>query len=127
MVGASSSSVSRWKTALRKRGDAGLKARPNSGRPPLLSKADKGHLVVLLKRGAIAAGHPNDLWTCRRVAGLIGKTFNVWYDPDHVWRILDALGWSSQKPEARARERDEKNIASWRKKEWPRIKKRRGG
>lgn len=126
-VGASSSSVSRWKTALRKRGPDGLKAKPHPGRKPGLSKADKRRLVSRLKKGALAAGYPNDLWTCRRVADLIGKTFNVWYDPDHVWKILHALGWSSQKPEHRARERDETAIARWRKRAWPRIKKTRGG
>jgi putative transposase len=82
--------------------------------------------VGLLKRGARAAGYPNDLWTCRRVADLIGRTFGVWYDPDHVGRVLHALGFSAQKPEARARERDEAAIARWRTKDWPRIKERRG-
>jgi transposase len=127
LVGASSSSVSRWNTALRRLGTDGLKARPHPGRTPLLNKADKRHLVSLLKRGALAAGYPNDLWTCRRVADLIGRTFNVWYDPDHVWKILHALGWSAQKPEARARERDERAIARWRKQTWHRLKKTRGG
>jgi len=34
------------------------------------------------------------------------------------------MGWSCQKPQRRARERDEATIARWRKKEWPRLKKR---
>jgi len=126
LVGASSSSVSRWKTALRRRGPDGLKAKPHPGRKPRLNKVQKRSLVARLKKGALAAGYPNDLWTCRRVADLIGRTFGVWYDPDHVWKILHALGWSPQKPEARARERDEKAIERWRKKDWSRIKKTRG-
>lgn len=127
MVGASSSSVSRWKKALRRRGDDGLKARPHPGRRPLLSPTDKWRLVTLLKRGAVAAGHPNDLWTCRRVADLIGRTFGVWYDPDHVWRLLNGLGWSSQKPQPRTRERDEQGIERWRRQRWPQIKKKPSG
>lgn len=126
-MGASSSSVSRWNAALRKRGPDGIRAKPHPGRKPRLSKADKRRLVSLLKKGPLAAGYPNDLWTCRRVADLIGKTFNVRYDPDHVWKILHALGWSSQKPEHRARERDEAAIARWRTGAWPRLKKTRGG
>lgn len=125
LVGASSSSVSRWKATLRRRGPDGLTSRPHPGRRPRLSTDDKRRLVALLKRGALAAGYPNDLWTCRRVTDLIGRTFGVWYHPDHVWKILHALGWSAQKPEARARERDEKAIARWRKRAWPRLKKRR--
>ena len=51
----------------------GLKAEPHPGRRPRLSKADKRRLVALLTKGAAAAGYPNDLWTCRRVADLIGR------------------------------------------------------
>jgi transposase len=119
--------VSKWKKALRLRGLKGLKARPHPGRQARLSPAQKRRLVAALKRGAVAAGYDSDLWTCRRVRDLIGKTFGVWYDFNHVGRILHALGFSVQKPEARARERDEAAIARWRRKDWPRIKKTRGG
>ena len=126
LVGAAPSSVSRWKKALRKRGPDGLGARPHPGPKPRLDKAQKRRLLALLKKGAAAAGHDSDLWTCRRVRDLIGATFGVWYDFNHVGRILHALGLSVQKPEARARERDERAIARWRKRDWPRIKKTRG-
>jgi transposase len=126
IIGCSTGSVDRWKKAVKRRGPDGLKAKPHPGPTPRLNQAQKRRLESLLRKGAVAAGYSNDLWTCRRVADLIGKTFDVWYDPDHVWRILHALGWSAQKPETRARERDEKAIERWRKKDWPRIKKTRG-
>lgn len=126
-VGVSPSSVSRWKKALHKRGPDGLRAKPHPGPTPRLGKAQKRRLLALLKKGAVAAGYDSDLWTCRRVADLIGKTQGVWYDFNHVGRILHALGLSVQKPEARARERDERLIERWRKRDWPRIKKTRGG
>jgi transposase len=50
------------------------------------------------------------------------NTFGVEYHPAHVWKILRDLGWTCQKPERRARERNEEAIAAWRKYEWPRIK-----
>lgn len=68
-------------------------------------------------------GYPTDLWTCSRVANVIRKRFHVKYHPGHVWYILRDLNWSCQKPERRARERDEAAIARWRKRDWPRIKK----
>ncbi|MFF6888520.1 winged helix-turn-helix domain-containing protein [Streptomyces sp. NPDC012421] len=41
-----------------------------------------------------------------------------------VWRLLTGrLGWSLQRPERRAVERDESEIARWIAHEWPRIKK----
>ncbi|MFJ4866852.1 winged helix-turn-helix domain-containing protein [Streptomyces sp. NPDC088748] len=40
------------------------------------------------------------------------------------WRLLTGrLGWSLQRPERRAVERDESEIARWIAHEWPRIKK----
>jgi transposase len=59
------------------------------------------------------------------VAKLIDQEFGVRYHPGHVWKVLTALGWSCQKPERRAIERDEAAIARWKYTEWPRIKKRR--
>ncbi|WP_405968181.1 winged helix-turn-helix domain-containing protein [Streptomyces sp. NBC_00015] len=43
-----------------------------------------------------------------------------------VWRLLTGrLGWSLQRPERRAVERDESEIARWIAHEWPRIKRGR--
>ena len=124
LVRASPSSVKRWRDLLQKRGTAGLKAKPHPGRRPRLSKRQKQQLVCLLRRGPLAAGYATDLWTCPRVADVIAQRFGVRYHPDHIWRLLQALGWSCQKPERRARERDEAAIQRWRQHDWPRIKKR---
>jgi transposase len=58
------------------------------------------------------------------VAAVIARTFGVTYHPAHVWKILRGEGWSCQKPERRARERDEAAIQRWRAERWPHIKKR---
>ena len=126
-VGVGSSAVSKWKRAMRSRGPAGLRAKPHPGPKPRLGAAQKRRLLARLKRGAVAAGYDSDLWTCRRVRDLIGKTEGVWYDLNHVGRILHSMGLSVQKPEARARERDEAAIERWRKRDWPRLKKTRVG
>jgi transposase len=55
---------------------------------------------------------------------VIESHFGVSYHSSRVWRILLALGWSYQKPEIRARERNEEAIPRWRRVDWPRIKKR---
>jgi transposase len=82
-------------------------------------------LVVELKKGAAAHGWPNELWTGERAATLIERLFHIRYTPDHVRVLLrERLSWTSQKPEKRGRERDEKEIERWRKEEYPRIKKR---
>lgn len=122
-VGSSPSSVTRWKEVIRRHGVEGLKAKPASGRPPRLSSGQKKRLVKILLRGAVANGYSTDLWTCKRVAEVIERRFGVRHHPHHVWEILRSLGWSCQKPERQARERDDKAVARWRGTDWPRIKK----
>lgn len=54
---------------------------------------------------------------------MIQRLFAVDYHPEYVPRLLHQLGWSPQKPERRARERNETDIAQWRRDTWPRLKK----
>ena len=123
-VGVSPGSVVRWHQMYRASGEEGLKAKRHPGGKSRLSDQQREELVELLKQGPKAHGFPTDLWTCRRVTELIEKQFAVRYDPSQVWRILRSLGWSCQKPERRARERDEQAIAAWREERWGHIKKR---
>lgn len=122
-VHASTSSVKRWRDAYLAAGDAGLNSTPNTGRPPWLKEKQRQQLTKTLLKGARSSGYANDLWTCPRVAEVIERLFGVRYHVDHIGKLLHRLGWSVQKPERRARERDEAAIARWRKEDWPRIKK----
>jgi transposase len=92
-----------------------------------LSVAQREKLRSLLQRGPPASGYESELWTLRRVADLIESKFGVVYHPCHVWRLLEKMGWSCQKPERRARESDEAEIEHWRRRRWPHIKKRPTG
>ena len=122
-VGSSVSSVFRWQQSYQKEGEGGLNAKMASGRPPKLSAAEKKRLINLLMKGPLAFGYGTDLWTTRRVAKIIRKNFGVRYHPNHIWRLLTGLGWSCQKPERRARERNEQEIKDWQENHWPAIKK----
>lgn len=124
LVGASLSSVKRWKRAWKEGGVAALAAKPHPGPTPKLSHGQKQQLVDILIRGPIAAGFKTDLWTCARVAEVVRKSFAVSYHPDHLGRILHALGFSPQKPQQVAREQDAEAVERWRQRDWPRIKKK---
>ena len=126
LVGASSSSVTRWKAALEEGGEKALKAKPHPGPKPRLSQRQKDRLIKILLKGPLEFGFTTNLWTCSRVAQVIEDTFGVSYHPDHVWRLLRWLGWSCQKPERRARERNEEAIRTWRQERWRDIKKSQG-
>lgn len=122
--GVTHGAVSHWKKAYRRDGPEGLKASRHPGPKPKLTDKQRDQLARMLLKGARAHGYRTELWTLSRVAEVIRRRWGVSYDPSGVWHVLRNMGWSCQKPERRARERDEEAIAAWRKKKWPRIKKR---
>lgn len=122
-LGCAPSSVMRWRDALEREGPEGLKVRTSPGRPPKLSTSERLKLQEVLLAGPLASGYRTDLWTTARVASVIRSRFGVRYHADHVGRVLHQMGWSAQKPERRALERDEAAIERWKKRDWPRVKK----
>lgn len=117
-------SVGRWRQAAHDGGIKALAAKPVPGRPLKLSLSRRRQLLHLLSKGSTHHGFATELWTLERVAQVIERRFEVSYHPSQVWRILLDLGWSCQKPQCLARERDEQAVARWRHVDWPRIKKR---
>jgi transposase len=99
-------------------------AQVHPGPAPKLSPKQQERLVVFLRQGPRKHGWTTELWTLPRIAELIARKFDIQYDQSGVWRLLRRLGWSCQKPERRARERDQEAIDRWRKNDWRRIKKR---
>jgi transposase len=93
------------------------------GPRPRLSPEQLEQLQHELLRGARAHGYASELWTLARIADLIRKLFGVRHHPSSVFRLLRGLGWSCQKPEQRAKERDEAAIQRWVREDWPALKK----
>lgn len=100
-----------------------LKAKP-LGRPKQLDVVQCAELRKLLIQGALAAGFPTELWTIKRVCKLVQREFGVAYSQSGSWALLRSLGFTPQKPEKRATQRDEKEIADWKKKKWPALTKK---
>lgn len=123
ILGVSRTSLYRWR-GMACNGSDGLMAIPSPGAPRQLEETQLHELEFLLGQGAKAHGWPNELWTSKRVANLIQKYFGVQYHEGHVRKLITKLlHWSSQKPECRAKERDEDEIERWKQEEFPRIKK----
>ena len=120
VLGVHVKTVSRWVRAARTPGGVAAKVHP--GPTPGLTDADLKRLAELLLQGAKAHGWYNQLWTAARVARLIEHEFHIRYHPEHVREILKRrLGWTSQKPRRKARERNDKEVARWVGDEFPRI------
>jgi transposase len=116
--------VSRWAQVAATEGTKGLAQAGRAGRKPQLSAKDIRRLEAQLQKGPEALGYATPLWTAQRVRRLIERDFQVRYHAGHVWKILRRLGWSCQRPEGRARERNEPAIRHWKKVQWPAIKKK---
>jgi len=121
------STVVRWVAQYRHNGKDALRRAGRAGRPAMLGQADRQRLEQLLLRGPEALGYETPLWTCPRMAHLIEREFGIRYSEGHVWKILVGLRWSPQRPVGRARERNEAQIRTWRKKTWPALKKKPAG
>jgi transposase len=109
-LGCGRSSVYTW-VKLARQSPEKLAARPHAGPKPRLSASQLKELEALLRKGAKAHGWRTELWTAARVAELIERHFQVRFHPEHVRKLLRRrLNWSSQKPQKRAKERDEAAI-----------------
>lgn len=106
-------SVTRWAKVWRERGVEGLLARKASGRPARLGKETREQLLEALRKGAKAHGFPDERWTLPRIAEVLEREVRVSYDPDHLSVVMRGLGWSVQRAQAKAVERDEQKIQSW--------------
>jgi transposase len=120
IIGVHPRTVFRWLEL--DRNPNGLVAKPHPGPATRLNRQQQRQLERMLLQGAKAHGWPNELWTTRRIAELIRRSFDVSLHHDHVGRFLHrVLRWSPQKPGRRARERNEKAIRRWQRDEFPRI------
>jgi transposase len=114
----------RWKRAWEHGGSAALASKGAAGRKPRLTAEQTTQVTEALLAGPEVQGYKTALWTLPRVAALIEDLTGVGYHPGHVWRLLGASGFSCQRPERRAIERDEKAIRQWKRTTWPTLKKK---
>lgn len=124
-LGVTREAVRRWWQAYESGGVAAIKAKPRGGPKRKVSEAAlKKELPRTLLQGAEANGFTNDLWTLDRIATVIERDFGVRYSVGHTWRLLHhVLGWSCQKPQRKALERDEEMVRAFLMREWPDLKK----
>lgn len=124
-LGVSAQTASRWHRAWLEQGRDGLAGADRAGRRRKLTGAQLAEVETALLEGPRANGFPTEMWTLARVTEVIERVTGVRYSQAQTWTVLrERLGWSRQRPARRAVERSEEAIATWVKKDWPRIKKR---
>src|SRR5579863_4382239 len=120
ILGVSNTSLNVW--LLKAEAGESLKTKPGHGRPRRLSEQQLKELEEALKKGPVAHGWENNLWTTRRVREVIKRCFDIEFTRSGVWHVLhDYLHWSAIRPARQVAKRDETEIARWKSEEFPRI------
>jgi transposase len=123
-VGVARQTAYTWKAVLDEGGIDALRAMPSRGRPARLDERQLQALGRMLMDNPTEHGFGTELWTLKRIAGLIERQYGVKFGQTQIWRILAGLGLSVQKPDRRAIERDEGTVQSRKRKTWPGLKKK---
>ncbi len=111
ILGVCRTSLYRW-LAMAQQAPGALAAKPHLGPKPRLSDEQIRDLEGLLLQGAKAHGWHNELWSAHRVAQVIRRHFGIEYHVEHVRKIIrQRLNWSSQRPQQKAKQRDDEKIA----------------
>ena len=119
-------SASRWHARWHADGSVALRTRGPTGRRPKVADEQLEGIEQALLEGALAHGFATDVWTLERIAVVIQGLTGVTLSNPSTWRLLrERLGWTVQRPQRQAKERDEDAIQHWVAHEWPRSKKGR--
>ena len=124
-LGIHPSTIAKWMARHRSEGDSGLTAKPTPGRPKFLNESQEQQVHEWLMQKPTELGFRTDLWTAARVAQLIQQRLGVSFHPSYLREWLTNRGYSPQRPQKRARQKNEETIAGWIKHDWPRIQKKR--
>jgi transposase len=117
-------SASRWHAGWQSSGATALRSRGPTGRRPKIPDSALEGIEQALLEGALAHGFATDVWTLDRIAMVIQGLTGVALSNPSTWRLLrNRLGWTVQRPQRQAKERDEQAIQHRVAHEWPRSKK----
>lgn len=113
--------VSYWISKYKKGGKTALRSKKALGPTPKLQEKDVEKVLKNLKRPATEFGFETPLWTCKRLNYLIQKTTKKKLHNSNVWKLLQRMDITNQKPERRAMQQNPKEAKRWVREEWPKI------
>lgn len=113
-----------WRKAASVGGESALRSRGKPGPSPQITEEQRATLRSVLVNGAVSAGYDSQLWTLKRVQSYIRKAFDIRLSITTVYYLLRNMGFSSQKPQKRARERDPMKVEEWKEQKWPQIREK---
>jgi transposase len=125
-LGVTKGAVSQWlkktKDLPQERQREALQIKKSPGRPPAIPKEDRPRLVALIERGAEAFGFLGNVWTAKRVRAVARRELGLSVGLSTIKTFLHEEGFSVQKPEVTATQKNEKAVAGFRG-GWVNLKK----
>ena len=115
--------VNYWHIDWKQGGKKALKSKGHPGFPSKLIPKDRTAFKEAILKGPLAYGYETNFWTLSRLSAVMKKVTGVKFSDVWTWHIVRDLGFTPQKPQVRAAERDEAAIAAWKKKRLPGLKK----
>lgn len=119
----SRAAVSQWYAAWKKDRKTGLVSRGHPGFPSRLTDKKRNVFKRAILAGPLSHGYTTNLWTLSRLADVMKKCTRVRFGHNRTWQIVRELGFTCQKPQVKAQQRDEKAIKAWKEKRLPGLKK----
>jgi len=120
---ATPAAVNYWYKDWKGGGVNGLKSKGHPGFPSKLTDDKRMVFKRAILKGPEEYGFETNLWTLSRLAAVMKKTTGVRFGHNHTWEIVRSLGFTCQKPQVKAKERDEEAIKAWKEKRLPGLKK----
>jgi transposase len=123
-VGVARQTVYTWKKLLDEGGIDALRSVPERGRPAQLDDEQLATVRAAILQKPTEHGFGTELWTLKRVGAVIERLHGVRFGQTQIWRLLGSMGFSPQKPDRRAIERNEDAVRSWKRSTFPALKKK---
>ena len=128
-LGVTKGAVSQWlkkaKDVPPERQAEALRIKKSTGRKPAIRPEDRPSLVALIARGPEAFGFVGAVWTAGRVRALARRELGLHVSLTTVKKFLHQEGFSVQKPQVRATQKNVKAVAGFRG-GWANLKKGHG-
>lgn len=121
--GISTAAASYWYAAYKKGGKAALRSKGQTGFSSKLTPKKRLLFKKAILKGPLSYGYETNLWTLPRLSAVMKKVAGVKFSDVWTWQIVRDLGFTPQKPQVKAAQRDESAIAEWKAKTLPGLKK----
>lgn len=115
--------VNQWHKAWDENGTEALKSAGSPGPESDLTPEKRKAFRNAILKGPQAFGYETDLWTLPRLRAVMKKVNRIDFSEVWIWHIVRDLGFTPQKPQVKARQRNEEAINRWKAKTLPDLKK----